>query len=104
MSRLARTPDADRMRRPLPITLGALASLALLWCSPASTGGPPVRVVSIGDGDTIRVEQGSQRLTIRLACIDTPEMAQRPHGPMARQVPAGAASDRPTGDAESADH
>ena len=40
---------------------------------------------SIGDGDTLRVQQGSQRLTIPLACIDAPEMAQRPHGPKARE-------------------
>lgn len=37
-------------------------------------------VLSIGDGDTIRVLQGQQRITIRLACIDAPEMAQTPDG------------------------
>jgi endonuclease YncB( thermonuclease family) len=73
------------MHTPLPITLGALASLAMLGCSAASTGGSPARVVSIGDGDTIRVQQGSQRLTIRLACIDAPEMAQRPYGLKSRE-------------------
>ena len=48
--------------------------------------GPEVRatVLSIGDGDTIRVQQGQQRLTIRLACIDAPEMAQAPDGANAR--------------------
>jgi endonuclease YncB( thermonuclease family) len=41
-------------------------------------------VLSIGDGDTIRVLQGQQRITIRLACIDAPEMAQAPYGANAR--------------------
>ncbi|WP_255090316.1 MULTISPECIES: thermonuclease family protein [unclassified Synechococcus] len=41
-------------------------------------------MLSIGDGDTIRVLQGQQRLTIRLACIDAPEMAQAPDGANAR--------------------
>lgn len=27
-------------------------------------------VVSVGDGDTIRVRQGSQTITVRLGCID----------------------------------
>lgn len=54
-----------------------LASLALLGCTPASTS-PQARVVSIGDGETIRVQHGTKRLTIRLACIDAPEMAQWP--------------------------
>lgn len=34
-------------------------------------------MLSIGDGDTIRVlGQGQQHITVRLACIDAPEMAQ----------------------------
>ena len=41
-------------------------------------------VLSIGDGDTIRVRQGGRPITVRLACIDAPEMAQRPHGQTAR--------------------
>lgn len=49
--------------------------------------GPEVRatVLSIGDGDTIRVQQGGKRITIRLACIDAPEMAQAPDGANARR-------------------
>ena len=35
-------------------------------------------VLSTGDGDTIRVRQGERTITVRLACIDAPEMAQRP--------------------------
>lgn len=33
-------------------------------------------VVSVGDGDTLRVDRAGRRLTIRLACIDAPESAQ----------------------------
>ena len=29
-------------------------------------------VLSVGDGDTITVNEGAQRLKVRLACIDSP--------------------------------
>ena len=38
------------------------------------------QVISVGDGDTIRVSEGSRRITVRLACIDAPETSQRPWG------------------------
>jgi micrococcal nuclease len=45
----------------------------------------PVALVSVGDGDTIRVTTRSGLpLNIRLACIDTPEMAQGAAGGAAR--------------------
>lgn len=34
------------------------------------------RVRSVGDGDTLRVAKGDEVVTIRLGCIDAPEMAQ----------------------------
>lgn len=37
-------------------------------------------VVSVGDGDTIRVRTGNKTVTLRLACIDAPEMKQNPWG------------------------
>jgi endonuclease YncB( thermonuclease family) len=43
-------------------------------------------VLSVGDGDTIRVVEGSQRLTIRMGCIDAPETAQHPYGAASRQI------------------
>lgn len=44
---------------------------------------PSFRVFSTGDGDTLRVESGEQRLTVRLACIDAPERKQAPFGAIA---------------------
>ena len=41
-------------------------------------------VLSIGDGDTLRVREGSRTLNVRLACIDAPETSQAPHGASAR--------------------
>ena len=42
-------------------------------------------VLSVGDGDTITVLQGGTKTTVRLACIDAPETAQRPFGHQPRQ-------------------
>ena len=42
-------------------------------------------MLSIGDGDTVRVLDGQQRVTVRLACIDAPEMSQQPYGVRSRQ-------------------
>lgn len=42
------------------------------------------RVLSVGD--TLSVSEGGSRRTIRLACIDAPEMAQSPYGTQARAV------------------
>lgn len=36
----------------------------------------PATVISVGDGDTIRVMQQDHPITIRLACIDAPETSQ----------------------------
>jgi endonuclease YncB( thermonuclease family) len=43
-------------------------------------------VISVGDGDTLRVLDGGQRVTIRLACIDAPETAQAPYGMASRRL------------------
>jgi endonuclease YncB( thermonuclease family) len=56
-------------------------ALALLLASPAGAA----TVLSVGDGDTIRVSDGAKRVTIRLACIDAPETAQTPYGMASRQ-------------------
>jgi len=42
-------------------------------------------VLSIGDGDTLRVREGNRTVNVRLACIDAPETSQAPFGGQARQ-------------------
>jgi endonuclease YncB( thermonuclease family) len=64
----------------LMLLLGPAAAL------PAATAqAQRVRVVSIGDGDTIGVLFGGRTITVRLACIDAPETAQSPYGQQARR-------------------
>ncbi|BAY14027.1 thermonuclease family protein [Calothrix sp. NIES-2098] len=49
--------------------------------SVAQTNLPAMTVVSVGDGDTLRARnQQGQAVTIRLACIDAPELKQQPWG------------------------
>jgi micrococcal nuclease len=62
-------------------------TLTLLLLAAALAAGPAgaATVLSVGDGDTLRVVDGSKRLTIRMACIDAPETAQRPYGAASRQ-------------------
>jgi endonuclease YncB( thermonuclease family) len=46
-----------------------------------------VALVSVGDGDTIRVTTAAgQKVTVRLACIDAPETAQGQTGAMATEA------------------
>jgi len=52
------------------------------------------RVISVGDGDTIRVRHAGRTITVRLACIDAPETSQHPYGQESRRhlqrwVPVG---------------
>lgn len=70
---------------PLAALLLAVA-MTMAATSPTVVAGSEVRatVLSIGDGDTIRVQQGQQRITVRLACIDAPEMVQAPYGANSR--------------------
>ena len=64
--------------------LGVVALAALAWPSEVVAQGVMATVLSIGDGDTIRVRQAGKALTVRLACIDAPETAQSPYGQQAR--------------------
>ena len=59
--------------------------LALLPSFPARAQTRTVTVLSIGDGDTLRVREGNRTLNVRLACIDAPESNQAPFGAQARQ-------------------
>jgi len=54
-----------------PLLLAPLSAIAQIT---------PATVVSVGDGDTLRIRQSAQVATIRLACIDSPERAQSPWG------------------------
>jgi len=63
---------------PLLLVLAALPPVA------GSAQALKGEVLSIGDGDTIRVRQGGRAITVRLACIDAPETAQSPYGRQAR--------------------
>jgi endonuclease YncB( thermonuclease family) len=53
------------------------------FCIPGFAGQPTV--LSVGDGDTLTVNDGGRKTTIRLACIDSPETAQMPYGAQARE-------------------
>ena len=66
--------------RWLPLLLVLAALLPGAGSAQALKG----EVLSISDGDTIRVRQGGRAITVRLACIDAPETAQRPYGQQAR--------------------
>ena len=46
-------------------------------------------ILSVGDGDTITVREGSQRIKVRLACIDAPETSQSPYGMDSRRALQG---------------
>lgn len=60
------------------LTAMAIGSIfIILFCLNSANS---AQVISIGDGDTIRVSEGSRRVTVRLACIDAPESSQKPWG------------------------
>ncbi len=63
----------------------ALVLVPMVLAPACAAPGPEATVISVGDGDTIRVRMNGKPITVRLACIDAPEMAQRPYGQNARQ-------------------
>jgi len=65
--------------------LGAAVLAAVCWPAAVVAQGAAAKVLSIGDGDSLRVSTGGRVITIRLACIDAPETAQSPWGQQARQ-------------------
>ena len=64
----------------------AATAFALSCLTPVAAA--EFRVLSVGDGDTIRVStpSGTNKTTVRLACIDAPETSQAPYGNDARQT------------------
>lgn len=67
------------------LTLAASASLSARRAALASPAASyRATVLSVGDGDTLRVQSRGRSITIRLACIDAPETAQSPWGQQSR--------------------
>jgi endonuclease YncB( thermonuclease family) len=61
-----------------------IAGVDLPWLQRQASELPGCRVASVYDGDTLRVECGTEKLKVRLHCIDAPEMQQRPWGTESR--------------------
>ncbi|MFN7899198.1 MAG: thermonuclease family protein [Synechococcaceae cyanobacterium] len=74
-----------RYRKAIALVTGAILSALLANATQAQPlPAFQAKVLSIGDGDTLRVDRDGQLITIRLACIDAPEMDQRPWGRQSR--------------------
>jgi endonuclease YncB( thermonuclease family) len=85
-------------RRFRPLLRPLLGAWLLVGLGDWPAHAAPATVVSVGDGDTLRVRKAGQTITIRLACIDAPESSQKPHGAQASQalkalVPIGSGID-----------
>jgi endonuclease YncB( thermonuclease family) len=63
----------------------ALALLPMAMAQAPVGASPGATVISVGDGDTIRVRMNEKPITVRLACIDAPETAQSPYGQQSRR-------------------
>lgn len=61
------------------IKLAAIFSLLLIPIR-ALAQNPLPTVVSVGDGDTLRIRSFGKTITVRLGCIDAPETKQQPWG------------------------
>ncbi len=74
---------------PLPALFVSLALASALGLGGSGSGQAQelvtATVLSIGDGDSLRVLQDGRPINVRLACIDAPELSQRPYGERSRQ-------------------
>lgn len=95
-----------RVARALAGMAGLVATVLAAWLMVAPGAEPPARarpwrnaqpapelrslapqqvtVEAVGDGDSVHVRQGQRRFTVRLACIDAPELDQSPEGRQSR--------------------
>jgi endonuclease YncB( thermonuclease family) len=73
-----------QLKRLSALTACALAASLFLVAGRSAGVEPGVgyraKVLSVGDGDTLRVSAADRSIVIRLACIDAPETAQSPWG------------------------
>lgn len=84
--------DCGAVPRFRALALHGLGASAVVCAGVASAA----TVVAIEDADTLRVRAGGALITIRLACVEAPELGQQPHGARARAallqlVPVGSA-------------
>lgn len=77
-------PTASQSSRPAPV---AVEPPSTIVTNPAvaSLNLPVATVISVGDGDTLRMDYQGQNITVRLACLDAPETSQIPWGPAATE-------------------
>jgi micrococcal nuclease len=77
----------DQEPTPAPATPTLPASATITEPAPtvASLNLPVATVISVGDGDTLRMDYQGQTITVRFACIDAPETSQTPWGPAATE-------------------
>jgi len=75
------TLNSHRLAWSLPLLLVCIWPLPLKATAQTLQG----TVVSVGDGDTIRVSASNKVVTTRLACVDAAETAQKPWGLAATQ-------------------
>jgi micrococcal nuclease len=72
------------MNKKAVITALAFTLLLTPGSVPAAAQNTLPSVVSVGDGDTLRVRSQGKTITVRLGCIDAPEIAQKPWGEQSR--------------------
>ncbi len=81
-------PLVHLLQRSLALFALAMAASVSLKAGTPAVAAPAASyratVLSVGDGDTLRVSTGGRSITIRLACIDAPETAQSPWGRQSR--------------------
>jgi micrococcal nuclease len=64
-----------------PLLLAAALLLSSCSAPPANSA----TVLSVGDGDSLTVRDAGEKVKLRLGCLDSAELSQRPWGQQARQ-------------------